>query len=184
MSILVHLPIILSAVAVPTECTSDAASSANSIWRSHRTVRKMAVSLEQGALDNLLLDAAQTSMAAAADSVRAFRIKCGLANDKCSGVRVRCACRALRFHNMTQATVRRLDDLAAGVLFGDSEQNMLLLTNAAPEVMDSLKHIGEGLEQYERRCGRSGQGRPHGTFNRPEDEPSAPGHSATSSAAV
>ena len=152
----------VSAIAVPAECASDAGQASAAVWQSHKTVRKCAVSLEQGALDNMLLDAAQTSVSAALEAVRSFRSKCGHSDNRCNGAMaavsamgtkgMRCGCRPLRLMNMTATTARRLDDLAAGVLFGDSEQNMLLLSNAAPEVMDALKLVGEGLDQYQRRC--------------------------------
>ena len=72
----------------------------------------------------------------------------------------RCGCKPVRIFNMTNTIVRKLDDLAAGVLFGDSDQNMLKLSDASPGIMQTISKLADGLDRYVIRCSNSGG---HGT---------------------
>ena len=51
----------------------------------------------------------------------------------------------------------RLDDAAAGVLFGDSEANMQEMITTAPFVLHSIARVGSELERLGRlACGSKG----------------------------
>ena len=54
--------------------------------------------------------------------------------------------------NLTQGVSQRLDDAAAGVLFGDSEENMLKLSGASSNVLHSLSRVATELERLGKPC--------------------------------
>ena len=118
--------------AQPCACTSS--RTAAEAWKSHRAARRMAVSLEQGAVDSGSLEEAQQELSTAIALIRTFRDQCTNSAASCAGstaaIRRSCSCRPHRLLNLTQAVSRRLDDAAAGVLFGDGEENMLKLSSA------------------------------------------------------
>ena len=121
----------------------------------------MAVSVEQGALDNLVLDEAQTEVSGSVDFVRSLHFNCGRPLATCNAsvtTRRSCACRPARLLNVTLSVQRHLDDAAAGVLFGDSEQNMQKLALMAPHLLKQLTRVGGELDRLSKRCGRDAAG--------------------------
>ena len=124
-----------------------------------------------GQLDSMLLDQAQAAAASAADSMRILHTQCGSKKDGLcesnysapvsamkSGAlllkpaRRSCRCRLARLFNISATVQGKLDDAAAGVLFGDSEQNVLNLASSLPSVLHGTGRVATELERFARRC--------------------------------
>lgn len=136
-------------------CACRSGETAWQMWRTHRAARRMAVSLEQGALDNSWLDNAMQELSTAIGATRQLRDHCSsrqAASTACSYSRRSCYCRPHQLLNVTRTVGRTLDDAAAGVLFGDGEDNMLKLSNTVPYVLRSLSRVASELDRLSRRC--------------------------------
>ena len=159
-----YMPVMIMAVLAATSGTSHECSQACAcqsvdaawqLWRSHRAARRMAVGLEQGAVDSTSLEEAQNEVSTSINAVRLFRDKCGQKEDaaSCSAiVRRSCSCRPHRLLNVTRIVSRKLDDAAAGVLFGEGEENMLKLSTASQWVLQSLMRVATELDRLGRTC--------------------------------
>jgi hypothetical protein len=139
----------------PCTCQADAVSA--TLMGSHRLLRKTAASFDIGQLDTAIIDEAQTSLSASVDAVRELRSTCGSPPASCgnsSGLLPRrsCRCRLARLLNITTAVQRRLDDAAANVLFGDSEQNVEAIAAAVPAMAHGTNRVAIELAKYGRRC--------------------------------
>ena len=139
------------------ECSCMARASASQLHQTHRAARQLAVGIDRGAFDNQLLENAQTEVGNSVNAIWRLRGKCSPAGwvTACNAsapvqVRRSCACRPSRLLNITTTVQRRLDDAAAGVLFGDSEQNMLELASATPPVLHALSRVGSELDRLGR----------------------------------
>ena len=159
-----------SALECAGKCACMSSETAWQMWRTFRVARRMAVSLEQGALDSTSLEEAQTEFSQSIQATRRFRDSCGISGSAaCTGsMRKSCGCRPHRLLNVTRTVSRRLDDAAAGVLFGDGEENMLKLSQASSYVLHSLTRVASELDRLGRPCpssrpqhgpGRGGQSR-------------------------
>ena len=140
-------------------CACTSSETAWQVWRTFKAARRMAVSLEQGALDSTSLEEAQMEFSSSIMSTRRFRDQCGLVGSAASvcanggsTVRKSCGCRPHRLLNVTRTVSRRLDDAAAGVLFGDGEENMLKLSQASSYVLHSLTRVASELERLGKPC--------------------------------
>lgn len=148
------------------ECTAACACTSNEaaqqLWRSHRAARRMMVGLEQGALDSTSLEEAQSEVTTAIAELRGYRDQCAVqeehlrtqCNSTTSSMALRrsCGCRPHRLLDLTRGISRRLDDAAAGVLFGDGEENMMKLSSASSYMLHSLSRVGSELERLGRAC--------------------------------
>jgi hypothetical protein len=144
----------------PAVCSCRALDMAASLKASHKAVRLMAVGVEEGALDNVVLDGAQTAVTASTDALSKLVFTCGQPVSFCNSTlaaRRSCGCRPRRLLNITLGVQRRLDDAAAGVLFGDSEANMQTLSRTAPHTLHSLTRVGTALSELGRVCGGGGR---------------------------
>lgn len=140
-------------------CACTSSETAWQVWRTFKAARRLAVSLEQGALDSTSLEEAQTQFSSSIMSTRRFRDQCGLAGSAASAcansgsaIRKSCGCKPHRLLNVTRTVSRRLDDAAAGVLFGDGEENMLKLSQASSYVLHSLTRVASELERLGKPC--------------------------------
>ena len=124
----------------------------------HRNTRRLAVGLETGAFDAAFLDSVQSEIGSAVDALWKWQSICPPlphAATRCNAsapamLRRSCGCRPARLLNVTTSVQRRLDDAAAGVLFGDSEQNMVVLAGTTPVVLHGLSRVGSELERLGR----------------------------------
>ena len=122
------------------------------------------VRLETGDFDTSALEEVQTSVGTSAETL--YRLHAACATRFCNAsapivLRRSCSCRPAKLLNHTRVVQRRLDDAAAGVLFGDSEANMQELSSTMQQhVLHRLVQIGSELERLGRlACGRdAGEG--------------------------
>ena len=136
-------------------CACRAHESGLAAWRAIRAARRTTTSIDLGGLDTNLLDEASTEFQRVSDGVRTLLADCAPLPSTCSvnaTSRRICGCRLPRIANLTLFVTRRLDDAAAGVLFGDSEQNVLNLAAALPTVLRLSQRAAGELERYGRRC--------------------------------
>jgi hypothetical protein len=156
------LPLVYIAVAAESSscthssCACAALEISGLLHRTHRAARRLAAGLETGLLDNIYLEEAQSEVGASVDALRRMHLNCGRDRNACAAasiqVRRSCECRPVRLLNTTTNVQHRLDDAAAGVLFGDSDANMLTLTNTLPPVMHGLARVGGELERLGSAC--------------------------------
>lgn len=153
-----------AALACTEPCACRAHDTSATVSRAYRAARKLAVSLESSMVDAELLDAVQRELGETVAAVSGLHAGCappipvagGLCERNTSAPKGRrvCACRLPRLFNLTVAIHRQLDDAALGVLMGDSEQSMELLTSTTmPYVLHGTSRVVLGLDALGRHCG-------------------------------
>jgi len=157
---MIHLGVLLFVASLPSEgagpscsptCGCRALEAGSAVYRATRSTRRVAASVDQSQLENSLVEEAQTAAATAVDAVRGLHASCAAPPHSCSNGTRSCACRLRRLLNITVTAQRRLDDAAAGVLFGDSDENVLALSSALPSVLHSSGRVAAELERHGRR---------------------------------
>lgn len=138
-------------------CLSD--EGGRTLWQAHRAARRTTTSVETGLLDNEALDDTQTRVTASIGAMRRLVDACAQPGSAAAcqapaamrraGV---CGCRAPRLLNVTVNVQRRLDDAAAGALFGDSEQNMAELALAMGRLVQTTERVAAELDRFGAGC--------------------------------
>lgn len=146
-----------SAVCMPSAtCCVAGLEAAQHAWRAHRAARRISAAVDAGGqLESQLLDDAQNAAQQVAGSVRALpRAGCLQPYSCVQHNSTRRQCRVARLTNFTSTAQQHLDDAAAAVLFGDSEDTMLAFANVLPAIIHRQLWAATELERCGRRCKR------------------------------
>lgn len=152
-----------AAAVLDVECSSRCAclsgEASRTFWQTSRAARHTGTSVETGMLDNEALDDTQQRAAAAMSAVTRLFEACGQPSSSAacalpSAARRRkiCGCRATRLMNVTANLQRRLDDSAAGALFGDSEETMTQLATAMAASAALAERVAAELDRFSANC--------------------------------
>ena len=137
-------------------CSCRAIDIANMAYKTHRAARALTRALETGLLDTAALEELQTEVGNSAVEMRQWSVACSAPGASCATHEEKrsCACRPLRLFNLTTIVQRKLDDAAAGALFGDSDANMAVLTSTTPHILHTMNRVGSEAERIGRiACG-------------------------------